>query len=289
MAFRKPINATITQRFGADFISNGKWYYKQVLGYLGHNGDDYAANSGTPVYAADEGTVTFEGWGQNHSWMGAPAGICVLLDNGGVYSGYAHLSSSIVNKGQRVAKGQLIGYVGATGAATGNHLHFEALPKAPNFKNGYAGRIDPDQFIEGDNVKLSDAERFRNPLRVLNSEAKGWNRNEVHSGRLDEQEVKYLAGLDDDPINGFLKYSQQAWDEGAAYRANKDTWLAAFNEKPGREKAIKDLTQRNVELTKEVERLKASQGGIDQATKDQIANTNSIVQWLKDKFNSVFK
>lgn len=149
MSFQKPINANITQRFGADFKQgDGRWYYKQVLGYNGHNGDDYAAPVGTPVYAADEGTVTFEGWGQNHSWMGAPAGICVLIHNGGVYSGYAHLNSTVVNKGQRVSKGQHIGYVGATGAATGPHLHFEALPLVPNFKNGYAGRIDPSQFIE---------------------------------------------------------------------------------------------------------------------------------------------
>lgn len=149
MSFQKPVNANITQRFGADFRqADGRWYYKQVLGYNGHNGDDYAAPVGTPVYAADEGTVTFEGWGQNHSWMGAPAGICVLIHNGGVYSGYAHLNSTVVNKGQRVSKGQHIGYVGATGAATGPHLHFEAIPLVPNFKNGFAGRIDPSQFID---------------------------------------------------------------------------------------------------------------------------------------------
>jgi hypothetical protein len=149
MSFQKPINANITQRFGADFQqTDGRWYYKQVLGYNGHNGDDYAAPVGTPVYAADEGTVTYEGWGQNHSWMGAAAGICVLLNNGGVYSGYAHLNGTVVNKGQRVNKGHLLGYVGQTGAATGPHLHFEALPLVPNFKNGFAGRIDPNQFIE---------------------------------------------------------------------------------------------------------------------------------------------
>jgi hypothetical protein len=148
MSFQKPINANITQRFGADFQqSDGRWYYKQVLGYNGHNGDDYAAPVGTPVYAADDGVVAFEGWGQNHSWMGAAAGICVLINNGGVYSGYAHLSSTSVSKGQTVSKGQLIGTVGSTGAATGPHLHFEALPLVPNFKNGFAGRIDPNQFV----------------------------------------------------------------------------------------------------------------------------------------------
>jgi septal ring factor EnvC (AmiA/AmiB activator) len=172
MSFQKPINANITQRFGADFRqADGRWYYKQVLGYNGHNGDDYAAPVGTPVFAADEGTVAFEGWGQNHSWMGAPAGICVLINNGGVYSGYAHLSSTTVSKGQRVSKGQHIGNVGSTGAATGPHLHFEALPLAPNFKNGFAGRIDPSQFVVA-SVPNATVDQVRQAYRdILEREA----------------------------------------------------------------------------------------------------------------------
>lgn len=167
MAFQKPINANVTQRFSADFqLADGRWYYKNTLGYNGHNGDDYAAPIGTPVYAADEGTITFEGWGQNHSWMGTAAGICVLINNGGVYSGYAHLNGTVVNKGQRVNKGQLIGYVGQTGAATGPHLHFEALPLVPNFKNGYAGRIDPQQFMETP-VNNATAEQVKQAYRDI--------------------------------------------------------------------------------------------------------------------------
>ena len=152
MSFIKPVdNAPISQRFGNDFqLPDGRWYNKQVLGYKGHNGNDYAAASGTPVKAADEGTVVFEGWGQNHSWMGQPAGICVLIDNGGLYSGYAHLSDTVVNKGQHVEKGQVIGHVGSTGAATGPHLHFEALPKTPNFQNGFVGRVDPNPYFEAE-------------------------------------------------------------------------------------------------------------------------------------------
>lgn len=143
MSFQMPLKKyTISQGFGGNAA-----YYKQ-FGQKGHNGIDLAAKTGEPVYAADEGTVTFEGWGQNHSWMGAPAGICVLINHVGSYGGYAHLSRTVVNKGQKVKKGQLIGYVGATGAATGPHLHFEMLPLKPNFNNGYAGRIDPNPYIE---------------------------------------------------------------------------------------------------------------------------------------------
>ena len=149
MSFRKPVNAALIQAFGADFqLPDGRWYYKQTLGYNGHNGNDYAAPVGTPVYAADDGTIVFEGWGQNHAWMGAPAGICVLIHHGGSYAGYAHLSSTTVSKGQAVRKGDLIGYVGATGAATGPHLHFELIPLTPNWQNGYAARIDPTPYMD---------------------------------------------------------------------------------------------------------------------------------------------
>lgn len=113
----------------------------------GHNGIDYQAKSNTPVYAADAGTVTFEGWGHNNSWMTGMAGICVLLRHGDKYTGYAHLSSTVINTGSQVSKGQLIGYTGATGTVTGPHLHFEVLPLNPDFNNGYAGRVDPAPFL----------------------------------------------------------------------------------------------------------------------------------------------
>ncbi|WP_221936910.1 M23 family metallopeptidase [Mycolicibacterium sp. 018/SC-01/001] len=113
----------------------------------GHNGIDYAVPNGTPVYAADSGTVTFEGFGQNNSWMRAEAGICVLIRHGDKFTGYAHLSRTVVDSGQQVTKGQIIGYSGATGMATGPHLHFEVLPLNPNFGNGFSGRIDPAPLL----------------------------------------------------------------------------------------------------------------------------------------------
>ncbi|TFC63701.1 M23 family metallopeptidase [Cryobacterium sp. TMT2-15-1] len=156
MSFRWPLDIaiTITQGFGGNAE-----YYKQ-FGQIGHNGLDLRAPAGTPVFAADEGTISFEGWGQNHSWMGKPAGICVLIDHIGSYAGYAHLKSTVVSKGQKVTKGQLIGYSGATGVGTGPHLHFEMFPKSPNFKNGYAGRINIMPFIETAQVvgKATEAE-----------------------------------------------------------------------------------------------------------------------------------
>lgn len=112
-----------------------------------HNGVDYRVATGTPVYAADSGTVAFEGYGQNHSWMREEAGICVLLKHGERYTGYAHLSRTVIDNDQQVSKGQLIGYSGETGQAYGQHLHFEVLPLNPDFGNGFSGRIDPAPLL----------------------------------------------------------------------------------------------------------------------------------------------
>ncbi len=113
-----------------------------------HNGIDYTTGMNTPVFAADSGMVTFEGWGQNNSWMTGMAGICVLIKHANIYTGYAHLSSTTISNGQQVSKGQLIGYTGRTGAATGPHLHFEVLPLNPNFGDRvYFGRVDPTPFL----------------------------------------------------------------------------------------------------------------------------------------------
>lgn len=121
----------------------------RYFGGSGHNGIDLRATSNTPVYAAADGVISFEGWGQNHSWMTSMAGISVLIwhPSLNIYTGYAHLSSTIINNGQSVTRGQLIGYSGSTGNSTGPHLHFEVLPRNPNFSNGYSGRIDPLPYI----------------------------------------------------------------------------------------------------------------------------------------------
>lgn len=124
---------------------NSPSYYAQY-GQLGHNGVDLGCPIGTPVYAAESGTIFWEGWGQNHpqNWMGAVAGICVIIRHADLHTGYAHLDSTVVNVGQHVNRGDLIGYSGNTGGTTGPHLHTEVLPLNPKFNNGFAGRINPD-------------------------------------------------------------------------------------------------------------------------------------------------
>ncbi|UVK60167.1 minor tail protein [Arthrobacter phage SerialPhiller] len=120
------------------------------LGQLGHNGDDYEAPEGTPVYATAAGTVLHAGWSHDHPWLTHNAGRAVLVSHtgGDEIAGYAHLSAVAVAEGQPVGAGELLGYVGHTGTAGSDHLHFERLPAVPDFGNGYAGRIKPPAFTE---------------------------------------------------------------------------------------------------------------------------------------------
>lgn len=125
--------------------ANSPEFYAQ-FGQAGHNGIDLGCAVGTPVYSTDAGVIHFEGWGQNSSWMGKIAGISIIIRHGWGFSGYAHLNSTVVNTGQHVGRGQLIGYSGQTGLGTGPHLHFETFPPSPNFSNGFAGRVNPHTF-----------------------------------------------------------------------------------------------------------------------------------------------
>lgn len=124
-----------------------KWGISRGFG-SGHNGIDYKFPSNTPVVAAADGKVDFEGWGIKDPWTLAMGGIYVRLKhNDGTFTGYAHLSKTVVDKGRTVKQGQIIGYSGATGQATGPHLHFEVIPKTQDWKNGYSARINPAPFF----------------------------------------------------------------------------------------------------------------------------------------------
>ena len=83
-----------------------------------HQGVDLAAPQGTPVYASRAGRVTVAGYG-------SAAGYYVSINHLDGYSSmYMHLNNYVVSSGQTVSAGQLIGYVGRSGVATGYHLHF---------------------------------------------------------------------------------------------------------------------------------------------------------------------
>ena len=84
-----------------------------------HNGIDFGAPAGTPIYATRAGKVTVA------AYQAGGAGYYVRLDHGdGFGSIYMHMTNYIVKTGQTVSQGQVIGYVGSTGLSTGAHLHF---------------------------------------------------------------------------------------------------------------------------------------------------------------------
>lgn len=92
-------------------------FYQAFTTY--HSGVDLSARSGTPVYASGSGTVIYAGWNDGGY------GNAIIIDHGGSYTLYAHLSVIAVQCGQSVNSMQQIGEVGSTGNSTGPHLHFE--------------------------------------------------------------------------------------------------------------------------------------------------------------------
>ena len=120
--FRWPVSGRITSYFGGRKSPGG-------IGSTNHKGIDIAAPRGTPVYAADGGTVTYAGWMSGYGYL-------VRIDHGNGYvTYYGHNSSLTASVGQHVYKGQQIAKMGSTGNSTGNHCHFEVrvngVPRNP--------------------------------------------------------------------------------------------------------------------------------------------------------------
>jgi hypothetical protein len=131
--FAKPVQAPATDSFGTRRTFNGK------LASV-HKGMDFRVPSGTPVAAANAGTVVLA---QKLFYEGN----CVVVDHGqGFMTLYMHLSRIEVASGDQVRKGQRLGLSGATGRVTGPHLHFAArwheayLDPAGLFRLGLAGK-----------------------------------------------------------------------------------------------------------------------------------------------------
>ena len=113
---RTPIKfARISSRY------NPRRWHPVLKRWRSHKGVDYAAPKGTPVKATGDGRVVFRGGKSGY-------GKTVIIEHAGKYTTlYAHLNgySKRSAKGKRVKQGQVIGYVGKTGLATGPHLHYE--------------------------------------------------------------------------------------------------------------------------------------------------------------------
>ncbi len=115
---------SVTQGYGGtDFAKNG---------YQGHwhNGIDFAAAIGTPILAAEDGTVLASGNQDSYCPRGAYGKFIVINQNNNLTTLYGHLSRQVVQKGDKVKRGDIIGYSGKTGYATGPHLHFTVFAQA---------------------------------------------------------------------------------------------------------------------------------------------------------------
>ncbi len=113
---RTPVEFT---RISSGFTLAGRMH--PILGYMRrHTGVDYAAPTGTPIVAAGDAKVQFEGWKNGY-------GNCIILDHGRGYTTlYGHMSRfGGYHVGSHVNQGATIGFVGMTGMATGPHLHYE--------------------------------------------------------------------------------------------------------------------------------------------------------------------
>ncbi|MDA0711787.1 MAG: M23 family metallopeptidase, partial [bacterium] len=112
---RKPLNFT---RISSGF--NNRRFHPILKKYIPHHGIDYAAPSGTTVWAIADGTVAYVGR------KGALGNYVEIKHKNGYKTGYGHLAkfASGLVQGQKIKQKQTIGYVGSTGRATGPHLHF---------------------------------------------------------------------------------------------------------------------------------------------------------------------
>jgi murein DD-endopeptidase MepM/ murein hydrolase activator NlpD len=152
---RRPIaNAAITSPWG--------WRMHPVLGVPKfHRGVDFGATAGTPVHAAADGTIEEFGWRGNY-------GRYVRLHHSDrLETAYAHLSrfAQRLRSGSRVREGEVVGFVGASGLATGPHLYFEVWldhrPVDP----------DPDRLAVPIQVSGRDLTRFRSYLAHVYAQA----------------------------------------------------------------------------------------------------------------------
>lgn len=164
----------ISQRFG-----ESPAFYAQ-FGLPGHPALDFAAPAGAPVYAAHDGLAT-------RTWNSV-YGNRVLIRSTEMETHYSHLSL-IVAVGS-VHAGDLIGYVGKTGNATGFCLDFEIIPLPADIDSAYGGRVDPEPFLRAE--WLPEDETSTDPV-VLRQKHIWWTEeairqfdahNEAYGGRI---------------------------------------------------------------------------------------------------------
>lgn len=150
----QPVNFHDLRRIGSHFGYRTDPFYK-VTKF--HEGIDFTAAVGTPIYATGDGVIT------EASYNRGGYGMCIKVNHGfGYETFYAHLSRMKVKVGQKVIRGEVIGFVGNTGKSTSPHLHYEV------HKNGQP--INPIYFFFNDITPQeyqAMIEQSKNPSQTL--------------------------------------------------------------------------------------------------------------------------
>ncbi|HTH27678.1 MAG TPA: M23 family metallopeptidase [Sphingobium sp.] len=143
-----PVAGRLTSGFGMRF--HPLLRYSRM-----HQGVDFGAPTGTPIYAVTTGVVAYAGRHGGH-------GNYVRINHGGgLATGYAHMSRIAAYPGERVRQGQIIGYVGSTGLSTGPHLHYEV------YRNGATVNPMSVRFTQAAQLAGSQLAAFKAKLARL--------------------------------------------------------------------------------------------------------------------------
>ncbi len=149
-ALGRPVNGRISSRYGMR--------RHPILGYRRmHAGVDFAAGYGAPIYAATDGVISYAGR------KGGNGKFVRIRHGNGLSTGYSHMSRIAARNGQRVRRGQVIGYVGSTGLSTGPHLHYSL------YRNGRTINPLSIRFTERAQLAGRDLANFRTKLARLKS------------------------------------------------------------------------------------------------------------------------
>lgn len=139
-----------------------------VLGYgKMHKGIDFAAPTGTPIYAAGDGTIVHAGRFSSYG------NYVKIRHRSDLQTAYAHMSRIAVKNGARVKQGDVIGYVGTTGRSTGPHLHYEVLVNNQH-ANPRSVNLPVGQVLAGRDLK-----RFKDVVQQINNQYAAMSRGAV--------------------------------------------------------------------------------------------------------------
>ncbi len=161
---------------GARISSGFGMRHHPVLGYSKmHKGTDFAAPTGTPIYAAGDGVITYAGR------KGAYGNFVMVKHNGTYSTAYAHASSIAkgIRNGAKVKQGQVIAYVGTTGRSTGPHLHYEVR------KNGTQVNPKSMKLPTGRVLAGADLENFKRHVAHLDNQIASMAKDQTQMARAD--------------------------------------------------------------------------------------------------------